>query len=73
MRRGSTSAFGVAGPDRLHRSAGLPEGRSTINVAVGSGQAPLAIEGQEHPGLSFHRPEGFAYKGDKGDKGRRDW
>jgi uncharacterized protein (DUF1501 family) len=41
-----------------------------LALAVGSGQAPLAIEGQEHPGLSFHRPEGFRYRGDNGDKER---
>jgi uncharacterized protein (DUF1501 family) len=41
-----------------------------LALAVGSGQAPFAIEGKEHFGLSFSRPESFRYKGDKGDKAR---
>ncbi|MEW6304562.1 MAG: DUF1501 domain-containing protein [Verrucomicrobiota bacterium] len=41
-----------------------------LALAVGSGQAPLAIEGEAHPGLSFHRPDSFRYTGDKGDKAR---
>jgi uncharacterized protein (DUF1501 family) len=41
-----------------------------LALAIGSGQAPLAIEGRDHTGLSFSRPESFRYKGDKGDKAR---
>lgn len=41
-----------------------------LALAVGSGQAPMAIEGREHPGLSFNRPDAFRYTGDKGDKDR---
>lgn len=41
-----------------------------LAMAVGSGQAPLAIEGQEHPGLSFYQPDAFRFKGDHGDKNR---
>jgi uncharacterized protein (DUF1501 family) len=41
-----------------------------LALAIGSGQAPMAIEGREHPGLSFNRPDSFRYTGDKGDKNR---
>lgn len=41
-----------------------------LALAIGSGQAPLAIKGVEHPGLSFHQPESFKYTGDRGDKTR---
>lgn len=43
-----------------------------LALAIGSGQAPLAIEGREHPGLSFHQPDAFKYTGDRGDKARAD-
>lgn len=41
-----------------------------LAMAIGSGKAPLAIRGHEHPGLSFQVPESFRYTGDRGDKRR---
>lgn len=41
-----------------------------LALAVGEAQAPLAIAGREHPGLSFSNPDAFRYTGDKGDAGR---
>ena len=41
-----------------------------LAMAIGSGKAPLAIRGREHPGLSFQVPESFRYIGDRGDKRR---
>jgi uncharacterized protein (DUF1501 family) len=70
-------AADARGRDRQHGWIGraLDEGFKgngdpQLALAVGSGQAPLAIEGRDHPGLNFYRPEGFRYRGDKGDAAR---
>jgi uncharacterized protein (DUF1501 family) len=41
-----------------------------LSLAVGEGVAPFAISGKEHPGLSFHRPEAFRYRGHRNNQAR---
>ena len=41
-----------------------------LAIALGGGKAPVAIQGAEHPGISFNRPESFRFSGDRGDKRR---
>jgi uncharacterized protein (DUF1501 family) len=38
-----------------------------LTLAVGTGVAPLALTGKEHPGLSFNNVDSFRYAGDRGD------
>lgn len=41
-----------------------------LALAVGTGSAPIAIQGKDHPGLAFDVPESFRYRGDRGDAKR---
>ena len=41
-----------------------------LALAVGTGAAPIAIQGKEHPGLAFDVPDTFRYRGDRGDAKR---
>jgi uncharacterized protein (DUF1501 family) len=41
-----------------------------LSLAITGGVAPVAITGNEHPGLSFYNPAAFRYQGDRGDKAR---
>ncbi|HJN12255.1 MAG: DUF1501 domain-containing protein [Pirellulaceae bacterium] len=41
-----------------------------LSLAVGTGKAPMAIQGREHPGLSFSRPDTYRYLGARNDKRR---
>jgi uncharacterized protein (DUF1501 family) len=50
--------------------AGNPDPK--LAMAVGTGAAPIAIQGKEHPGLAFDVPESFRYRGDRGDAKRRE-
>ncbi len=41
-----------------------------VALAVGTGAAPIAIQGKEHPGIAFDVPDSFRYIGDRGDQQR---
>jgi uncharacterized protein (DUF1501 family) len=38
-----------------------------LSLAVTGGVAPVALVGNEHPGLSFNNPDAFRFRGDRGD------
>lgn len=41
-----------------------------LNIAVGPGQLPLIVMGEDHPGIGFASPDSFRFKGDDSEKGR---
>ena len=67
-RRGRQIPHGWIGRACDHAFKGNRDPKMTI--AVGTGKAPLAIKGGEHPGLSFNNPESWRYTGDRGNKTR---
>lgn len=62
------TSFGWIGKyvDQAFRGMADPK----LALAVGSGVAPLAIRGKEHPGLCFSSPSSYRYIGDRGEKSR---
>lgn len=68
--RGGTVPFGWIGRacDTAYKGCDDPK----LAIAVGAGKAPLAIKGDEHPGVSFERPDNWRFVGDRGDKNRAD-
>ena len=69
-QRGRSVPFGWIGRvcDTAFKGCDDPK----LAIAVGAGKSPLAIKGDEHPGVSFERPETWRYVGDRGDKKRAD-
>lgn len=49
-------------------SLGGEEPNPALSVAIGSGAAPLAVEGERHRGLCFQQPEGFRFNGGRGER-----
>lgn len=47
-----------------------PPGSPTLNVAVGPGNLPLVVRGNDHPGLGFSSPDSFKFLGDPTEKGQ---
>jgi uncharacterized protein (DUF1501 family) len=41
-----------------------------VAISLGSGQSPRALNGLEHPGISFSQPQSFRYLGDRGNQER---
>jgi uncharacterized protein (DUF1501 family) len=66
--RGKGRAYGWLGRYCDHAFKGNLD--PVLSISVGSGIAPLAIWGQEHPGLNFYQPDSFRYQGDRGDQRR---
>lgn len=66
--RGRDAVYGWIGRACDHGFKGNADPK--LALAVGEAQAPLALVGREHSGVSFHRPDSFRYTGDKGDKAR---
>lgn len=69
-QRGRSVPFGWIGRacDTAFKGCDDPK----LAIAVGAGKSPLAIKGDEHPGVSFERPDTWRYVGDRGDKKRAD-
>lgn len=51
---------------------GGEEPNPVLSVAIGSGAAPLAVEGERHRGLCFQQPNNFRFNAGRGERTRED-